>query len=179
MTITEKELGEFFKPVEPDTRVVVVDKDALSPGVLVRFIGSKTVTTQRGARDTNTLHTFVTVDASEDRTFALWGTGQLNQQLAKVTKGSLLFLSYLGKRTPDDGSGVAVHSWAVNVANRPLDKIPDTFRDPLRPLANKLTEAIDAAAVAESARFAERVAKGQPGAPSGDGYMDSFEHYPG
>lgn len=180
MDVTEKTLGEIFRPVEPDARVVVVQKDALAPGVLARFIGTKQVKTARGARDSNTLHTFATVDAPEDRTFAVWGTGQLNQQLAKVPTGALLFLGYLGKVTPDDGSDVAVHRWAVNVANRPLDKLPDEFRAGLKPQAAALVAAIDAAAVEEARRFADRVAKGQQqGAMADDGYLDSFEHFPG
>jgi len=179
MDVMEKTLGEIFRPVEPDARVVVVPKEALTPGVLARYIGTKQVKTARGARESNTLHTFATVDAPEDRAFAVWGTGQLNQQLAKVTPGALLFLGYLGKVTPDDGSGVAVHRWAVNVANRPLDKIPAEFRDGLKPVAEMLICAIDEAAFFEAKRFADRVAKGQPGASPDDEYAQSWEHFPG
>jgi len=170
-------LTEIFNSVEPDKRITVVQKEALSPGALVRYIGTREVKTQRGVRDSNTLHTFATVDAPEDRVFALWGTGQLNQQIAQVARGALMFLGYRGKLAPDDGSGVAVHSWAVNVANRPLDKIPDSYRNSLRPCAAALVGAIDVALAEEGKRFADRVAQGQK--PTDDDYLNSFEHFPG
>lgn len=110
-------LPGYFRTVNPDESAPVVDRAALTQGVIVRFIGTRRVeNATQGPGRTSNIHTFY-ARGGEGIPFAVWGSQELDSQLRKLRGGTgIIFLRYNGKHPHATVPGHTVHKWSVQEA---------------------------------------------------------------
>ncbi len=146
-----------FAPVTAEGRGAQIEREDLSQGAIVRYIGERWVDTVKAK---GFIHTFRTrAGGVGGRLFSIWGTGELNDLLRKITPQTILFIRYGGKHPHPELPGAEMHKWEVQTS-RAKDITPELgalIRQRVN-VEEALEKAIDVSRDKAAARFAERLA---------------------
>jgi len=151
--MTATQAPEGFREVHAEEATGTrLEKEVLRQGVVVQFRG-----TRRFARSndngTTVVHVFLARGGKGER-FSTFGTAQLDSKLRGVKPGSILWLSYGGKKLID---GQEAHDWNVSDAGL---RCTDEKIAALSSNSAKEHDALDEAISRAAAENATRVSRG-------------------
>ncbi len=116
----------FTRPVEPDQRAPLLDRDVLKVPQIVQYRGPRRITYTKDGQEQHTTKHYFASQAGRGPWFSLWASADLDSQLRQLRTGALFKIRYVGN--VDQGDGTTRHTFDVRTTTATPQQI-DTLRN--------------------------------------------------